>query len=131
MLRIKSHIIKKIYEQGKKEIPLEACGYLVGTDNQVVESYAMYNVDQSEEHFTLDPAEQFKVIKDARSKGLEVLAVYHTHPVTPARPSAEDIRLAFDPNIIYVIGSLAEPEIVVKAFRIINSEVTPVEIIIE
>lgn len=52
-------------------------------------------------------------------------AVYHSHPATPARPSAEDIRLANDPSISYVIVSLAGPEADVKSFLIHNGQVSP------
>jgi proteasome lid subunit RPN8/RPN11 len=51
----------------------------------------------------------FATAKALRSRELEMLAVYHSHPATPARPSDEDIRLALTPNISYVIVSLADP----------------------
>jgi len=127
MITIKKSTVEAIYKQGDKEAPLEACGYLAGQDEELIKRYPMYNVDQSSDHFTLDPAEQFKVIKEARNEGLEVNAVYHTHPETPARPSEEDIRLAFDPNIIYIIASLVGEEHTIKAFRIKDKEVTVLE----
>ena len=131
MIRIPQTIIDEIYKQGRLEAPFEACGYLAGTEGNIVRYYPMTNIDHSEDHFSLDPKEQFAVIKKARQDGLELLAVSHTHPETPARPSEEDIRLAYDPNIIYVIGSLAEKEFVIKAFRIENSQVSliPMEVV--
>jgi [CysO sulfur-carrier protein]-S-L-cysteine hydrolase len=36
---------------------------------------------------------------------MEMLAIYHYHPDSPAHPSAEDIRLALTPNISYIIVS--------------------------
>ena len=71
------------------------------------------------------PEEQFAVIKDMRSKGLEMLAIYHSHPASPARPSPEDIRLAFTPGVIYVIVSLqdsSEPQI--RGFTIDGEDVS-------
>jgi proteasome lid subunit RPN8/RPN11 len=64
------------------------------------------------------PEDQFKVIADMRKTGLALLGNFHSHPATPARPSEEDIRLAFDPSLSYVIISLQEPEPVLKSFRI-------------
>jgi proteasome lid subunit RPN8/RPN11 len=130
MLKIPADIVDAIYQQAKEEAPLEACGLLTGENDQVSKRYAMRNSDQSPEHFTLDPKEHFAVLKAARNEGQKILAVYHSHPETPARPSEEDIRLAVDPHIIYVIASLHEGE-TIKAFRIVKDEVTtlPLEIV--
>jgi proteasome lid subunit RPN8/RPN11 len=61
-----------------------------------------------------------------------MLAIYHSHPETPARPSAEDIRLALTPDVTYVVVSLQEPACpAVKGFFMENGSVTevPVEIL--
>lgn len=129
MFKINQEIVNQIFKHGESEAPIEACGYLAGKDNIVIKSYPMANKDRSEEHFALDPEEQFKVIREANSLGLKILAVYHTHPVTPARPSNEDIRLAYDPNIVYVIASLLDKDI--KAFKIRKGEVLTLKIEIE
>ena len=64
-----------------------------------------------------------------RSKGLEMLAIYHSHPESPARPSAEDIRLALTPKVSYVIVSLQEANNpVLKSFRITAGRVEPEEV---
>jgi proteasome lid subunit RPN8/RPN11 len=59
---------------------------------------------------------------------LETLANYHSHPESPARPSQEDIRLAYDPGISYVIVSLVAELPDIKSFRIQNGEVEKEEI---
>ncbi len=131
MLKINKKIVSAIFAQGKKDAPIEACGYLVGKKNNVLKHYEMTNLDQREDHFTLDPKEQFKVLKETRKDDLEILSIYHTHPETPARPSQEDIKLAFDSNIIYVIASFADNNEVIKGFRIVNGKVSTEELIIE
>lgn len=116
MIKVKQNIIDRIQGQAKEEAPVEACGYLAGTDNIVTEVFPMTNADQSPEHFSLDPREQFKVVKEARRKGLSLIAVYHSHPVSPARMSEEDTKLANDPDMLYIIYSLYNNEI--KGYRI-------------
>lgn len=128
MLRIPKKIVAAIMEQARKEAPLESCGYLAGKDGNVKKHYEMTNVDASSEHFTLDPKEQFDVARKARDNGMDLLAVYHSHPNTPARPSEEDIKLAFDPNITYVIASLENEEEDVKAFLIKDGQVEKKEL---
>ena len=124
MLTIPQTIIDAITAHAQRDFPLEACGILGGANGVVTEQYPMANIDQSNEHFTLEPKEQFSVVKDLRSKGIEMLAIYHSHPETPARPSEEDIRLALTPNVSYVIVSLAGATPEVKSYRIEGGEVT-------
>ncbi|MDC7224859.1 MAG: M67 family metallopeptidase [Spirochaetales bacterium] len=126
MITIPEVLSREIFEQGRDELPQEACGYLAGSDGVVSKRIPMTNIDHSPEHFSLDPAEQFKAVKEVRSEGLELLAVYHTHPETPARPSEEDIKLAYDPSISYVIASLAEGN--VRSFKIREGVVAVEEI---
>ncbi len=126
MIKLSKEIRDAIYEQGQNELPNEACGYLAGKDGVVVKRIQMTNVDKSPEHFTLDPKEQFAAVKEARSEGLKLIAVYHTHPETPARPSVEDIKLAFDPTISYIITSMIDGDI--KSFKIKSGLVDKEEI---
>lgn len=115
---------ESLLQQARKEAPVEACGYLLGTDDtSATENYAMTNIDHAEEHFTLDPREQFAAIKYARKNGLKVVGNWHSHPASPSRPSQEDIRLAYDPSILYFILSLEAEEPVLNAFRIQQGEV--------
>jgi proteasome lid subunit RPN8/RPN11 len=123
-------IINDLFDHAKKGLPEEVCGYLAGTGREVTRYFALTNIDHSNEHFSFDPKEQFQVVREARKLGLEILANYHSHPETPARPSQEDIRLAFDPNISYVIVSLAAEIPDVKSFRIKNGEIEKEEILV-
>lgn len=127
-MKIRKEILDKVKEHAKSSFPIEACGYLASKDGVVTDIYKMTNVDDSTEHFSFDPQEQISVYLDSKSKGLKLDGVYHSHPYTPARPSPEDIKLAYDPNISYVIASLAQDEIVIKSFRIVSGEVTQEEI---
>lgn len=125
MIRIPKQIIDRIVEHGRRENPLEACGYLAGNDNEVGAVFPMTNVDQSPEHYSFAPEEQFSVMQKAHSRGLELIAAYHTHPATPARMSEEDIRLAYDTSILYIICSLQSDDI--RAFKV-SSEDTVIEV---
>jgi len=125
-MRIRKRIIEELAGHAKKEAPLEACGYLAAKGGMIAAMYALTNIDKSGEHFSFDPKEQFAAVRDARTKGLEICAVYHSHPASPARPSEEDIKLAHDPQMLYVIVSLAQEREDVRAFRIKNKSVEPV-----
>ncbi|MDR1517115.1 MAG: M67 family metallopeptidase [Dysgonamonadaceae bacterium] len=128
MIRLPQHIIDGIIEQARRELPDEACGLLVGSGNEIKKQYPLTNIDHSPEHFSFDPREQFAVLREARAAGLSIVANYHSHPSSPAHPSAEDIRLAYDSEILYLILSLQDTDNpVLKAFSIkdgVANEVT-------
>jgi len=129
-LEIPKRIHAKLMEHVLRAAPLEACGILSGRDSQVQRYYEMTNGDRSRDHYSMVPQEQFKVIKAIRAAQQEMLAICHSHPGTPARPSQEDLRLALTPDVVYVIVSLLEPETpVVKGFLIENAIVTEVPIV--
>ena len=128
MLQIPQQIINDLVNHAKTGLPEEVCGYLAGTGREVTRQFRLTNIDHSNEHFSFDPSEQFQAVREARKAGLQILANYHSHPETPARPSQEDIRLAFDPNISYAIVSLAAEIPDIKSFRIQNGEVEKEEI---
>lgn len=122
-MNIKLSIIKHLIQHAQSDAPIEACGYLAEQDEAVTTAFPLKNVDASPEHFSFEPAEQFAAVRQMRAAGLRLRAVYHSHPATPARPSLEDIRLANDPSLSYIIVSLAGPQPDVKSFRIRDGQV--------
>jgi proteasome lid subunit RPN8/RPN11 len=125
MLKIKREAYKQIIRSAREALPNEACGYLAGTSDTITHCFPMTNIDASPEHYSFDPGEQFEVLRKTRDLGLEIIANYHSHPQTPSRPSEEDIRLAFDPNIAYGIVSLASGDEHFNLFRIKENKVYP------
>lgn len=119
-ITLKKEDYEKILAHARKELPDEACGLIAGTektdaDGSVTERhiekvYLLTNTDHSNEHFTMDPAEQLSAVKDMRAAGLRPLGNWHSHPESPSRPSEEDIRLSFDSRATYMILSLMEKD---------------------
>lgn len=130
-LSIPKTIYEQILQQAINEKPLESCGILAGQDGQVEKFYPMTNSDQSKYHYRMVPEEQFRVVNDIRQSGLKMLAIYHSHPETPARLSNEDLRLALTPGVVYVIVSLQNKEPVIKGFLINDQKFKEIPIQIE
>lgn len=124
-MKISQTIVNLLIAHAKADLPNEACGYLAGVDGAVKMHFPMTNLDARPDHFTFDPKEQFAIFKEAQTHGWRLIGTYHSHPETLARPSVEDIALAYDPNLIYMIISLCEPTPDAKAFRIAKGVVTP------
>ncbi len=116
-------------------LPMEACGYLGGKDGEVSHCFPLTNTDSASDHFTFDPKEQFATVKQARALGIDLLGVFHSHPETPARLSAEDIRLFNDPHMQYWIVSFSKPSPEVGAFMLKKTpdsvDITVVHIVIK
>jgi len=122
-------ILWEIVAHARREAPIEACGILAGNDSRIEKYYPMCNTDKSSEHFLMDPGEQFKIMKEMRHSDLQMLAIFHSHPYTPARPSEEDIRMALTPDVVYLITSLNDADNpVTKGFFIEDGAVTPVQL---
>jgi len=128
MLQITKESVTKLFSQSRDKAPLEACGYLAGKDSTITKCYPLTNIEQSSHRFKLDVKEQFTAVKDARQEGLNILAVYHSHPESKALPSSDDINLAFDPDLSHIIISLLEQNL--KSFKIIEGKSTEEKLII-
>lgn len=103
-------------------LPEEACGLIAGhvegETKTIDKVFFLTNIDRSAEHFSIDPREQLAAVRKARTNGWAMLGNWHSHPETPSRPSAEDIRLAVDSAASYLILSLAEAVPVLNAFSV-------------
>jgi [CysO sulfur-carrier protein]-S-L-cysteine hydrolase len=132
MLEIPEKIHEAIMAHAQGGFPLEVCGILGGSAGAVTSHHPMTNTDASNEHFMMDPKEQFAVVKALRASREEMLVIYHSHPESPARPSQEDIRLALTPNVYHLIVSLMDREApVAKAYKIEAGKVEPVELAVK
>lgn len=127
-IKIHQQVIDDMIAHSKELAPVESCGYLSGTPGQIRRLIRLTNVDNSPEHFSFDPKEQFAALKDARNNAEQLLSVYHSHPESPARMSDEDLRLLQDPSMVYIIVSLMNSTPDVKAFRTESGKSIPVDL---
>ena len=128
-LRIPRQIFDEMVAHCRRGLPSEACGILAGQGNEVSKLYAMTNTEGSPVSYMMEPAEQFRAMKDMRINNLAMIAIFHSHPSSPAYPSAKDVGLAFYEECAYVIVSLAEFSPIVKGYSIAGGEVREVRII--
>jgi proteasome lid subunit RPN8/RPN11 len=126
-VRLKQADYEAITAHAVSGLPNEACGLLAGIADGGVKTvgkvYLLTNIDNSPEHFSIDPKEQLAAVKDMRANGLTPLGNFHSHPSTPSRPSLEDIKMFYDSAASYLILSLAGDNPILKAFGIEDGEV--------
>ena len=58
--------------------------------------------------FAIDPREQLLAQRWGRERGLQVLGSAHSHPLSPARPSARDHALAFTPCLQLILSPIQD-----------------------
>jgi proteasome lid subunit RPN8/RPN11 len=116
--------VKEMIRHAQREYPNEACGLLAGRDSRVEKVYQMTNAEHSPVTYRLDPEEQFRAFMEIEEAGWELLAIYHSHSHSSAYPSATDLELAFYPDSLYLIISLADrDQPIIRAFRIVEGVV--------
>ena len=119
---------EQVIEHAKTCHPQEGCGLLVGSQ-LATRFIPMDNARASSTDYEMEPAQLIAVLRDLRTSGEALLAIYHSHPFGPAKPSESDIERAYYPEAAHLIVSLVEPERPrTAAFRIIDGKVYEIEI---
>lgn len=165
MLVIPKSILDDMVAHARELAPHECCGILSGKEHTVAECYRITNIlatmtdtelarfegaklsdlqrlspeERADIAFQMDAREMALAQRDIRSKGSEMLAFYHSHTASPARPSQTDISMAMEfesyrlklnlPQPFHLIISLEHPDHpTTKAFRIQHSRATEIPI---
>ena len=114
----------------RESAPKECCGYLRARDGQVEEVFRAENLRDSPYGYELDARSLFAA-NQLDDEGYEV-AIYHSHPRSPAEPSQTDINLANYPHWTYLIVSLEQPEEpAIRAWRIADGRVEEEPVTVE
>ena len=126
--------VEEIIAHAREDAPNECCGIIAGKDGVATKLYRMTNTSDENlrpYRYEMDGKELLHLINELDERGEEFLVIYHSHVATEGRPSPTDVRFAQNwPDPYYVLVSLAEEPPPVRAFRIVEGEVTeePLEI---
>ncbi len=103
---------KRIFEQLERAYPNEGGGFLLGVVDggalRVTDAVHVANVFAREEQhhrYAMTPQDWARMEDEADQRGLTLLGYYHSHPDSPAIPSAYDRDHAL-PNFAYLITSV-------------------------
>lgn len=97
--------------------PLEACGLLAGREGRVQAVLPVSNQARSSTRFVMDPVEQLRAFDWIEAHGMELLAIFHSHPAGPQGPSATDIQEAAY-EVVHLIWSRPDGTWVPHLYRI-------------
>jgi proteasome lid subunit RPN8/RPN11 len=126
---ISGDALKTIEANAFAEAPLECCGLLLGRftggeevaiedpdgggegftiplpDVLTVEEAApARNASSQPTRYLIEPEDHFRILRDARRRGIDIVGAYHSHAITPPVPSETDVAEAH-PHFLYVIAS--------------------------
>ena len=118
----------ELVAHAREEAPNECCGYLRLDDGAVRQVVRSQNLRASPYGYELDPR-SLLAANELDDDGYGV-AIYHSHPRSPAEPSQTDVNLAHYPHWSYLIVSLAPERPEVRAWRIVDGRVDEEEIVV-
>jgi proteasome lid subunit RPN8/RPN11 len=137
---IPATVVAAIVEHARAGYPNEACGIVFGDRPAAEGGVALRfeparNRAASPYRYELDPDDLLRLVIRAEDDDLEFWGIVHSHVGSPAVPSPTDVGLAFYPETLYLLVSLApehadpvtgEPG--VRAWRIVDGAVFEVEL---
>jgi proteasome lid subunit RPN8/RPN11 len=134
-VQVSADLVQAIVDQARAEDPNEACGLIVGdrpaADGGVPLRYeAVRNTAASPYRYEIHPDDLLRLTIATDDDDEVFWAIVHSHVRSPAYPSATDVGLAFYPDALYLLVSLAEDEPALGAFRIVDGQVHPVELLV-
>ena len=109
-LLVPSEVLAQMIAQAQAERPNECCGLLAGVAEdgvgRVTARYPLVNALASPTRYEAELRGLIAALRDADRRGLEVLALYHSHPTSRPVPSRYDLERAYWPNTVMLIVSL-------------------------
>lgn len=129
-----SDIRDQLIAHARAEYPNEMCGLIVGDvpaadGGRALRFEPARNKAASPYRYEIHPDDLLRLTIATDDADEVFWGIVHSHTHTPAVPSPTDIGLAFYPDALYLLVSLANPEPSLQAWRIFSGEVFPVELL--
>ena len=88
----------------------EACGVLLGRENEILAGRPVRNLAGAPDRFDADPLQLARIEKRARAAGLQVLGYYHSHPNAAPLPSHADRQCGPWPDLPPYLHLIVSPQ---------------------
>ena len=138
---IPAAILQALIDGARAEDPNEACGLIVGDrpaadGGRALRYEATRNKAASPYRYEIDPTDLYRISVAADDADEVIWGIVHSHTHTPAVPSPTDVGLAFYPDALYVLVSLAADQADpvtggpgIRAWRIVDGTVHEVAVV--
>lgn len=125
MIVLPAGLLKRIVDIAEAAYPEESCGLLIGRprppDRVVVSRLAeSANVAEGDrgKRFEVDPQVRFDAERDLRGGPERVVGFYHSHPDHRAQPSATDLSMVYEPDMVWLITSVVAGQAVLTTAHV-------------
>jgi proteasome lid subunit RPN8/RPN11 len=125
-IRILGGVRTQLLEGARAGATLECCGLVAGRDSVITHAFPAANVAANPAtSYEIAPEQLFRLMREIRNAGLEMLGIYHSHPNGPNVPSPRDIDRAYYPGAAYfIVSPLGDASQPVRAFSIRDGRTT-------
>ena len=117
-LVVQQAVLAEIERAAQAAYPEEACGLLAGRRDDrggivVTRFHVSANVATTDrrETFEVDPAVRFALMRTLEGTDEIIVGHFHSHPDHPPEPSAQDLASAFEPELIWLITTVAQGQV--------------------
>lgn len=109
----------RLLEHASAELPNESCALLGGdpVGGHVTSVHPTRNRLASPYRYDVDPSDLVRIMHELEARRDALVAIFHSHPASPAVPSPTDVREARYP-VVHLVASLSGIEHTLRAWRI-------------
>ena len=107
MITIVQRVLDDVKAHARQEAPRECCGVLIGRGQAILESARALNLSDGTSRFLIDPRDHIRAMRDARTRQMDVIGFYHSHPRSPAVPSETDVAESGYAGAMHLIVGVA------------------------
>jgi proteasome lid subunit RPN8/RPN11 len=132
---VSADLVEALVAHARAEYPNEMCGVIVGDRSAADGGRALRweparNRAASPLRYDIHPDDLYRLTVATDDAGEVFWGIVHSHTHSPPRPSLTDVGLAFYADALYILVSLADPEPALAAWRIVDGDVFPVELLV-
>ncbi len=129
VVRVTELVLQRLLEEARSAPDEECCGLLAGGDGIITAIFPAPNASDAADAYEIAPQDLFRLMREIRACGLELLGIYHSHPTGENRPSARDIERAYYPDAAYfILLPMPDAPQPVRAFSIRDGRATEIAI---
>ncbi|MBT4932204.1 MAG: M67 family metallopeptidase [Rhodospirillaceae bacterium] len=115
MISIANALMAEITTAAEAAYPDECCGLLsgFGEADKTLTITGVHTSDNvtdgtARDRFEVDPKIRFDVMRELEGGPERIVGHYHSHPDHPAQPSEYDLKMAFEPDLLWFIVAVDE-----------------------